>query len=238
MMRVAAELGGGCASRGARTGDAMTEYETVVGLEVHCELSTATKLFCGCRNAFGDEPNTNVCPVCLGLPGSLPVLNRRAVELALRIGAALNCTAKRSIFHRKNYFYPDMPKDYQISQYDEPINVDGWMELPDGSRRRHRTGAHGGGHGQDDPRRRRRPDPRSRLLARRLQPRRGAARRDRLPPRYPFGRPGEGLCRRAPLDPGGHGRLGRPHGGGFAAGGRATSRCAPWARPSSGPGAR
>ena len=112
----------------------MTEYETVVGLEVHCELATATKLFCGCRNAFGDEPNTNVCPVCLGLPGSLPVINRRAVELALRIGAALNCTAQRSIFHRKNYFYPDMPKDYQISQYDEPINLDGWLELPDGSR--------------------------------------------------------------------------------------------------------
>ncbi|MGD1011554.1 MAG: Asp-tRNA(Asn)/Glu-tRNA(Gln) amidotransferase subunit GatB [Acidimicrobiales bacterium] len=112
----------------------MTDYETVVGLEVHCELSTATKLFCGCRNAFGDEPNTNICPVCLGLPGSLPVINRRAVELAIRIGSALNCTAKRSIFHRKNYFYPDMPKDYQISQYDEPINVDGFLELPDGSR--------------------------------------------------------------------------------------------------------
>ncbi|MGA3352421.1 MAG: Asp-tRNA(Asn)/Glu-tRNA(Gln) amidotransferase subunit GatB [Acidimicrobiales bacterium] len=112
----------------------MTEYETVVGLEVHCELSTATKLFCGCRNAFGDDPNTNICPVCLGLPGSLPVINRRAVELALRIGAALNCSPRRSIFHRKNYFYPDMPKDYQISQYDEPINVDGWLELPDGSR--------------------------------------------------------------------------------------------------------
>jgi aspartyl-tRNA(Asn)/glutamyl-tRNA(Gln) amidotransferase subunit B len=112
----------------------MTDYETVVGLEVHCELSTATKLFCGCRNVFGDEPNTNICPVCLGLPGSLPVINRRAAELAIRIGAALNCTAKRSIFHRKNYFYPDMPKDFQISQYDEPINVDGFLELPDGSR--------------------------------------------------------------------------------------------------------
>ncbi|MFZ2057058.1 MAG: Asp-tRNA(Asn)/Glu-tRNA(Gln) amidotransferase subunit GatB [Acidimicrobiales bacterium] len=112
----------------------MTEYETVVGLEVHCELATATKLFCGCRNAFGEAPNTNICPVCLGLPGSLPVINRRAVELALRIGTALNCTAQRSIFHRKNYFYPDMPKDYQISQYDEPINVEGFLELPDGSR--------------------------------------------------------------------------------------------------------
>ncbi len=112
----------------------MSGYETVVGLEVHCELSTTTKLFCGCRNVFGEAPNTNICPVCLGLPGSLPVINRRAVELALRIGSALNCKAQRSIFHRKNYFYPDMPKDYQISQYDEPINVDGFLELPDGSR--------------------------------------------------------------------------------------------------------
>ncbi|MGH9149257.1 MAG: Asp-tRNA(Asn)/Glu-tRNA(Gln) amidotransferase subunit GatB, partial [Acidimicrobiales bacterium] len=106
----------------------------VVGLEVHAELRTATKLFCGCRNAFGDEPNTNVCPVCLGLPGSLPVLNRRAVELAMAIGQALHCEVRPSIFHRKNYFYPDMPKDYQISQYDEPINVDGRLELPDGTR--------------------------------------------------------------------------------------------------------
>lgn len=112
----------------------MTAWETVVGLEVHCELRTATKLFCGCRNAFGDEPNTNVCPVCLGLPGSLPVLNEQAVELAMRIGAALHATVHRSTFHRKNYFYPDMPKDFQISQYDEPINVGGWLDLPDGSR--------------------------------------------------------------------------------------------------------
>ncbi|MBW3614098.1 MAG: Asp-tRNA(Asn)/Glu-tRNA(Gln) amidotransferase subunit GatB [Actinobacteria bacterium] len=109
-------------------------YEVVVGLEVHCELRTETKLFCGCRNAFGDEPNTNVCPVCLGLPGSLPVLNRRAVEYAMRIGEALHCDIRPSIFHRKNYFYPDMPKDYQISQYDEPINVEGWLELAGGKR--------------------------------------------------------------------------------------------------------
>jgi aspartyl-tRNA(Asn)/glutamyl-tRNA(Gln) amidotransferase subunit B len=109
-------------------------WEVVVGLEVHCELATATKLFCGCPNSFGDEPNTNVCPVCLGLPGSLPVLNRSAVELAMRIGTALNCTVKPSCFHRKNYFYPDMPKDYQISQYDRPVNVAGWLELPDGKR--------------------------------------------------------------------------------------------------------
>ena len=109
-------------------------YEIVIGLEVHCELKTETKLFCGCRNAFGDEPNTNICPVCLGLPGSLPVLNRQAVEFAMRIGAALHCSIEPSIFHRKNYFYPDMPKDYQVSQYDEPINVEGWLELADGSR--------------------------------------------------------------------------------------------------------
>jgi aspartyl-tRNA(Asn)/glutamyl-tRNA(Gln) amidotransferase subunit B len=112
----------------------VTDWQTVIGLEVHCELGTATKLFCGCRNAFGDEPNTNICPVCLGLPGSLPVLNRMAVEYAMRIGTALHCEVRPSIFHRKNYFYPDMPKDYQISQYDEPINVDGWLDLPGGKR--------------------------------------------------------------------------------------------------------
>jgi aspartyl-tRNA(Asn)/glutamyl-tRNA(Gln) amidotransferase subunit B len=110
-----------------------TGWEVVVGLEVHCELATATKLFCGCRNAFGDEPNTNLCPVCLGLPGSLPVLNRAAVEFAMRLGTALDCTVQSSIFHRKNYFYPDMPKDYQISQYDRPVNVQGRLELSDGS---------------------------------------------------------------------------------------------------------
>jgi aspartyl-tRNA(Asn)/glutamyl-tRNA(Gln) amidotransferase subunit B len=112
----------------------VAEWEMVVGLEVHCELATATKLFCGCRNAFGDEPNTNICPVCLGLPGSLPVLNRQAVDLAMRVGLALHCSVEPSIFHRKNYFYPDMPKDYQVSQYDEPLNVGGRLDLPDGSR--------------------------------------------------------------------------------------------------------
>jgi aspartyl-tRNA(Asn)/glutamyl-tRNA(Gln) amidotransferase subunit B len=111
-----------------------TAWETVIGLEVHCELRTATKLFCGCANRFGAEPNSLVCPVCLGLPGSLPVLNRQAVELAMRIGLALGCEVRPSVFHRKNYFYPDMPKDYQVSQYDEPINVSGHLELPDGSR--------------------------------------------------------------------------------------------------------
>ena len=106
-------------------------WETVIGLEVHVELGTATKLFCSCANAFGAEPNTSVCPVCLGLPGSLPVLNERAVEFALRVGEALHCRVpEQSIFHRKNYFYPDMPKNFQISQYDEPICVDGRLELP------------------------------------------------------------------------------------------------------------
>lgn len=118
----------------ARTGGDVTEFisgwEMVIGLEVHCELKTATKLFCGCRNAFGSDPNTNVCPVCLGLPGSLPVINERAVELAIRIGVALNCDIIESIFHRKNYFYPDMPKDYQVSQYERAINERGFLELP------------------------------------------------------------------------------------------------------------
>jgi aspartyl-tRNA(Asn)/glutamyl-tRNA(Gln) amidotransferase subunit B len=109
-------------------------WEMVIGLEVHCELATRTKLFCGCPNLFGDEPNTNVCPVCLGLPGSLPVLNEKAVELAIRVGQALHCSVERGVFARKNYFYPDMPKDYQISQYDLPTNVDGYLDLPNGKR--------------------------------------------------------------------------------------------------------
>ena len=109
-------------------------WEMVIGLECHVELLTATKIFCGCPNHFGDEPNTNVCPVCLGLPGSLPVLNRQVVELSMRLGAAVNCTIGGSIFHRKNYFYPDMPKDYQVSQYDQPINIDGFLDLPSGLR--------------------------------------------------------------------------------------------------------
>ena len=108
----------------------MTGYETVIGLEVHCELNTASKMFCGCPNEFGEEPNTNVCPVCLGLPGSLPVLNGTAVEYALRVAEALHLRVpERSVFSRKNYFYPDMPKNYQTSQYDEPITIDGWLEV-------------------------------------------------------------------------------------------------------------
>ena len=109
-------------------------YEMVVGLEVHVELATRTKLFSGSPNRFGDEPNTNIDPVTLGLPGALPVLNKHAVELAMRIGLALNCTVQPCVFARKNYFYPDMPKAYQVSQYDQPLNVDGWLDLADGSR--------------------------------------------------------------------------------------------------------
>jgi aspartyl-tRNA(Asn)/glutamyl-tRNA(Gln) amidotransferase subunit B len=105
-------------------------YETVIGIETHCELGTATKMFCSCPTTFGAEPNTQVCPVCLGEPGSLPVANGRAVEFAARIGLALHCRiAERSQFHRKNYFYPDMPKNYQISQYDEPLCVGGWLDV-------------------------------------------------------------------------------------------------------------
>jgi aspartyl-tRNA(Asn)/glutamyl-tRNA(Gln) amidotransferase subunit B len=105
-------------------------YEPVIGLEVHCQLQTATKLFCGCRNRFGDPPNTNVCPVCLGLPGALPVLSRQAVTLALRAALATQCEVQPvSIFARKNYFYPDLPKGYQISQYERPLAKSGHVEI-------------------------------------------------------------------------------------------------------------
>ncbi len=110
--------------------EVMAQYEPVLGLEVHTELNTASKMWCGCSTEFGAGPNTQVCPVCLGLPGSLPVVNQKAVESAIRIGLALNCSiAGWCRFARKNYFYPDMPKDYQISQYDEPIAYDGWVDV-------------------------------------------------------------------------------------------------------------
>ncbi|HEX9313382.1 MAG TPA: Asp-tRNA(Asn)/Glu-tRNA(Gln) amidotransferase subunit GatB [Actinomycetota bacterium] len=114
------------------------EFETVIGLECHVELATATKMFCGCANEFGAPPNTNVCPICLGHPGTLPVPNGRAIEYTIAIGLALGCDiAPRSLFHRKNYFYPDMPKNFQISQYDQPLCVNGHLEIQvDGQARR------------------------------------------------------------------------------------------------------
>ena len=116
----------------------MTTFETVIGLEVHLQLKTKTKIFCSCRNEFGHAPNTNVCPVCLGLPGSLPVLNRQVLLDAMKVGLALNCEINTFVkFDRKNYFYPDLPKDYQISQYDFPIAKNGFMDIvSDGKKKR------------------------------------------------------------------------------------------------------
>jgi aspartyl-tRNA(Asn)/glutamyl-tRNA(Gln) amidotransferase subunit B len=114
---------------------AIGRYEPVFGLETHVELGTATKMFCGCPTTFGAEPNSQTCPVCLGLPGSLPVVNRRAIEYTIKIGLALNCSiASWCRFARKNYFYPDMPKNFQISQYDEPLCVDGYLDVAIGGK--------------------------------------------------------------------------------------------------------
>ena len=106
-------------------------YEAVIGLEVHAHLATRSKLFCGCANGFGAGPNENVCPICMGMPGVLPVLNRTAVELAIRMGLAAHCKiAPYSVFARKSYFYPDLPKGYQISMYELPLCVGGHIDIP------------------------------------------------------------------------------------------------------------
>ncbi len=123
----------------AVSSECLTRFEPVIGLEVHVQLLTASKIFCGCANRFGSDPNTNICPVCIGLPGALPVLNAKAVEFATLASLALNCQVReQSIFARKNYFYPDLPKGYQISQYDKPLAEHGWIDVPaaDGSMKR------------------------------------------------------------------------------------------------------
>ena len=114
------------------------KYESVIGLEVHAQLLTDSKLFCGCSTRFGDEPNRNTCPVCMGFPGVLPVLNKKVVEFAIRAGLATHCKISRySRWARKNYFYPDLPKGYQISQYELPLCTDGFLEIPaDGEKKK------------------------------------------------------------------------------------------------------
>ena len=126
------------------TPEVLAKYQPVIGLEVHVQLLTETKAFCGCVNRYGGEPNTHVCPTCLGLPGALPVLNRQAVELAVLAAKAIHCEIREtSVFSRKNYFYPDSPKGYQISQFDLPIAEHGWIDVPDANGARSASASRG-----------------------------------------------------------------------------------------------
>ena len=149
----------------------MKKYTTVIGLEVHAELKTNSKAFCSCSTEFGGEPNTHVCPVCLGMPGALPVLNKQVVEFAIRAGLALNCDIQKfNKFDRKNYFYPDLSKNYQISQFDQPICLGGHIDIEvEGEKKRI---------GEAEPQRR--YDQYLRLVGSRLQPCRRTSDRDCL----------------------------------------------------------
>ena len=196
-------------------------WEAVIGLEIHVQLKTRTKMFCRCAVGALDAPNTRTCPICLAHPGTLPVPNRQAVEWTIRLGLALGCEiAEHAVFHRKNYFYPDNPKGYQISQYDEPLCIDGLVRLPgpdgvaeigitrahleeDAAKTLHVGGAEGRIHGAD-------------RVAGRLQPRRHAARRDRHRARHPHRRAGAALPAVAPSDGGRARDLGRGDGEGIA----------------------
>ncbi len=177
-------------------------YTIVIGLEVHVQLLTASKLFCGCSTRFGAPPNTQTCPVCIGMPGVLPVMNRRAVELSVKAALALNCQIARfTKWDRKNYYYPDLPKGYQTSQYDLPLSYDGWLEIsgfqrgriraaktshdrhhprPPGGRRRQEHARRGGRQGRQPHR----PEPRGH-----------AAFGNRQPARHPLAGRGQGLSR-------------------------------------------
>lgn len=160
----------------------MKKYTTVIGLEVHAELKTNSKAFCSCSTEFGGEPNTHVCPVCLGMPGALPVLNKQVVEFAIRAGLALNCDIQKfNKFDRKNYFYPDLSKNYQISQFDQPICLGGHIDIEvEGGKKTYRRDPYPYGRRCREAEPQRRYDQYLRLVGSRLQPCRRTSDRDCL----------------------------------------------------------